>query len=246
MPLVSTPALVLQAFPYSDTSKILRLLTPEHGLRSAIARGALRPKSRYGGLLEPFTQGVAQVYLKEGRELHTLSAFDLVRSRQSLGRDLAAFAGASLLAELVLRAATEEPAPELFHSVVHALDAIAAAPAAEVEVAVFAAVWGLVGLLGYRPRTAECVGCGQPLAPDESVRFDVEGGGAACARCRPAGRTLDATSRRELEAMLRGGFAAARFERPGLQRALLRAYLSAHLGQERPLRSLPLLLQQLP
>src|SRR3712207_3793122 len=124
MALVTTRALVLQAFPYSETSKVLRLYTWDHGLRSVIAKGALRPRSRYGGVLEPFTEGSATFYLKEGRDLHTLSGFDLVRSRQALGRSLTGFAGASLLAEVVIRVGTEEPHAEMYHALAEAWDAI--------------------------------------------------------------------------------------------------------------------------
>ena len=40
MPLIATPAIVLKVTPYSETSKIVRLLTRDHGLVSALARGA--------------------------------------------------------------------------------------------------------------------------------------------------------------------------------------------------------------
>ena len=48
MPLVSTPAIVLSALRYSETSKIVRLATRDVGVQSAIAKGALRPRSRFG------------------------------------------------------------------------------------------------------------------------------------------------------------------------------------------------------
>ena len=53
--LVEDRALILQAYPYGETSRILKLLCESHGLRTVIAKGARRPKSRFGGLLEPFT-----------------------------------------------------------------------------------------------------------------------------------------------------------------------------------------------
>ena len=43
MPVVTTPAIVLSALRYSETSKIVRLATRDHGVQSAIAKGALRP-----------------------------------------------------------------------------------------------------------------------------------------------------------------------------------------------------------
>ena len=246
MALVTTRALVLQAFPYSETSKILRLYTWELGLASVIAKGALRPKSRYGGVLEPFTEGVATFYHKYGRDLHTLSGFDLVRSRQALGRSLAAFAGASLLSELVLRTASEEPHPEVFEALNAAWDRAAAAPdpAAALRVCP-AGAWMLVSLLGYEPQTDHCVVCERPLVPAEPARFDTAAGGVACVRCRTAGRLLDPASRAELHAMVRGDTPDDALANPGLHRALLRVFLEAHVQHDRPLRSLDLFLDHL-
>lgn len=245
MPLVAARSLVLQSFPYSESSKILRLFTRELGLRSVIAKGALRPRSRFGGVLEPFTEGIAHFYLREGRDLHTLSGFDLLRSRQALGRDLTGFAGASLVAELVLRSATEEPHEALYEAVEEALDAIQAAEGEATERAALMGVWETVSLLGFAPQTEACVTCGRALDPGEPVRFDAEGGGAACRDCRPSGRVLDPETRRELGGMLRGRAPEAALGHRPAHRALLRTYLSAQLAPDRPLRSLELFLQQL-
>jgi DNA repair protein RecO (recombination protein O) len=240
--LVSTRALVLQAYPYSETSKVLRLLTLEHGLRSVMAKGALRPRSRFGGVLEPFTEGTASFYLKEGRDLHTLSGFDLLRSRQALGRSLTAFAGASLQAELAMRTATEEPNPALYHLLVDAWDALAAAtgePAA--LAAALTGAWRLVAVQGFEPEAGSCVRCGRALADDEPVRFDALAGGAACAGCRRDGRVLDPATRAELRRMVAGDAPDA-VARPGAHRALLKAFLEAQVAEDRPFRSLELFL----
>src|SRR5438067_13695357 len=84
MALVTTPAIVLQTYRYSETSKVVRLATRDLGVQSAIAKGALRPKSRFGAGLELLSEGVAQLYFREARELHTLGAFDLVNLRRDL------------------------------------------------------------------------------------------------------------------------------------------------------------------
>ncbi|HEX5726354.1 MAG TPA: DNA repair protein RecO [Longimicrobiaceae bacterium] len=245
MALVTTRSLVLQAFPYSETSKVLRLFTWEHGLRSVIAKGALRPRSRFGGVLEPFTEGAATFYLKEGRDLHTLSGFELVRSRQALGRSLARFAGASLLAELALRLSTEEPHPRVYAALAASWDAVADADtAAEAEVAVLTGAWTLAALLGFAPQLEACVLCGRAVGPAEAVRFAGEAGGIACTRCRPAGRVLDAATRAELASMLRGDALERPLARPGAHRALLRAFLELQLAHDRPFRSLDLFLEQ--
>jgi len=241
--LVTTRSLVLQAFPYSETSKILRLFTWDLGVVSVIAKGALRPKSRYGGVLEPFTEGVATFYHRPGRELHTLSGFDLVRSRQGLGRSLTGFAGASLLAEVVLRVGTEEAHPELFETLTAAWDAIAGAGevAEDALAAALTGAWSVVSLLGYEPETGRCIACERPLVPAEPVRFDTLAGGVACTRCRPAGRLIDAATRAELRAMAHGTV-PERIGDPGLHRRLIRVWLETHLQHDRPFRSLELFL----
>src|SRR2546425_555672 len=102
MPLVATPAVVLQAYRYSESSKVVRLATRDLGVQSAIAKGALRPKSRFGAGLELLSEGTAQLYFRETRELHTLGAFDLVNLRRDLAADVGPFAGAAALAEVML------------------------------------------------------------------------------------------------------------------------------------------------
>src|SRR5436189_6335992 len=103
MSLVTTPAVVLQTYRYSETSKIVRLATRDLGVQSAIAKGALRPKSRFGAALQVLSEGQAQFLTKEHRELHVLTAFDLVHLYQGLASDLDRYATASALAEVMLR-----------------------------------------------------------------------------------------------------------------------------------------------
>lgn len=246
MSLVDDRALILQGYPYSDTSRILKLLCETHGLRTVIAKGAMRPKSRFGGVLEPFTEGRAQFHLKEGREMHTLSGFDLLRSRQALGRNLVAFAGASLIAELALRFATTEGDAELFGLIVRGLDRLGDANEQDAPALALAGIWQLIARLGFEPRLDACVACGRPIGEDESTRFDVQAGGVACTLCRPQGRMVHADTRRELAAFCDGDATARASSDWGVHRALLRAFVTTHLSEERPLRSLELFTELLP
>ncbi|MGH7475030.1 MAG: DNA repair protein RecO [Longimicrobiales bacterium] len=246
MPLLSDEVLILQAFAYSETSKILRLLTREHGLVSVIARGALRPKSRYGGQLEAFSEGVAVFYTKPTRELQTLSGFDLINSGQALGRDLIRFGGAALLAELVVLTGSEEPEPAIFGHVRSALRNLARAAQPELEPMVLTEVWRLIALLGYAPALGECLHCERGLDPAEDAVFDYAAGGVRCSRCPapPAGRSLPASGRRTLQSMLAGQPMA--LQRTAAHWALLGRFLTYHLADGRQLRSLEFLNAVLP
>src|ERR671915_2131824 len=107
MALVSTEAIVLHSFDYLESSRVLRLATRDAGVRSAIAKGARRSTRRFGGGLDLFSRGVAQLYTKPGRDLDTLASFDDQRTGISLASDLGRFTGASAIAELTLRFSRE-------------------------------------------------------------------------------------------------------------------------------------------
>lgn len=247
MPLVSLDSTILQAFTYSETSKIIRLLTPSHGVQSVIAKGARRPKSRYGGVLEPFTDGRATFYLRDNRDLHTLSGFELERPRQRLGRDLIRFGAASLLAEILLRTASGQAAPELFAHLRSALDRLEAAPEEELEGVALAQVWGLVAVLGFAPSLDLCVGCGSAIAGEADRFLDYGAGGLYCGECGSVGgadlggggRLLPDRARLDLAAFCAGR--PVTLDRTAAHWQLLSRFLAYHLVDAGSLRSLEFL-----
>lgn len=233
MGLSGTRAVILQTYRYSDTSKILRLMTVEHGPCSAIAKGALRPKSRFGGMLEPFIEGDAILYVKEGRDLHTLSGFELVRERRALGRSMRTFTIASVLCELVMRLAPEHRDDALYRRLTGGLDALLEA---DTEVGGLEHVWSLVSALGFHPELERCLRCGRAIGGRERARFDYAAGGLYCADCATPGLEAD-----ELAALreLAAGRTAADPE--GRQARWLADFIRYHLAEGATLRSLPFL-----
>ena len=61
---VATPAIILATLRYGETSKIVRLATRDLGVQSAIAKGASRPKSKFGAALQAHHAGTAPVLLQ--------------------------------------------------------------------------------------------------------------------------------------------------------------------------------------
>src|SRR5471032_433426 len=129
MALLATDAIVLHAFDYLESSRIYRLVTRDGGVRSALAKGARRSSLKFGSAVDLFAQGNAQLYAKPGRDLDTMSAFDVVRARPMLAEDMGRFAGASAIAELTIRFGRDAPDGRLFDTVATALDALAVAEA---------------------------------------------------------------------------------------------------------------------
>ena len=188
MALVTTPAVVLRTYRYSETSKVVRLATRDLGVQSAIAKGALRPKSRFGAGLELLSEGTAQLYFRETRELHTLAAFDLVNLRRQLAADVGRFAGAAALAEVMLKMAPPAPLPAAYDTLTGALELLGWVAPEAVEAAAIRGLWILLAVLGFEPSLQVCVRDGAPIQPEGGVAFSVAEGGAFCARCAPRER----------------------------------------------------------
>ena len=234
--MIETAAIVLHAFDYRETSRIVRLATREAGVVSAIAKGARRPKSRFGQGLDLFTGGTAQLVLHGNRDLHTLAGFDATRARPALASSLPRFGGAAALAEICLRFGTEATAG-VHDALAAALDRIGSGPEDDVTAAVLAAGWRIVGELGFAPTLDTCALCHRELQPDEDVRFAHRSGGAVCATCRslvPGARTLPAAARATLLTWMAGQ------ENPlpdaptaRAHQRLLREFLEEHLGEGR-------------
>jgi DNA repair protein RecO (recombination protein O) len=179
--LVSTPAVVLRTYRYSETSKIVRLATRDLGVQSAIAKGVLRPRSPFGAALETLAEGTAQLYHKETRELQTLAAFDVIQLRRDLAGDLGRFAGAAALSEVMLKMAPPAPLPAAYETFTTGLDALAQADSSDTDAVGARWLWLLVGVLGFAPQLDACVRDGNEVSG--TVAFSAAEGGVLCAGC---------------------------------------------------------------
>jgi DNA repair protein RecO (recombination protein O) len=242
--LVSTPAVVLQTYRYSETSKIVRLATRDFGVQSAIAKGVLRPKSPFGAALETLSEGVAQLYHKETRDLQTLAAFDVIELRRGLAHDLGRFAGAAALAELMLRMAPAAPLAAAYDTLTRGLDALASAtPPSQADAVAARWLWLLVGVLGFAPALDACVRDGTPVAANGgAVAFSPADGGVLCARCagpQPPTR-LPQQAYRDLLALNDAGAELPTLDAPhaAAHRRLVARFVRHHLDESGELRAL--------
>lgn len=239
MPLVETDAIVLHAFDYLESSRIVRLATRDAGVQSVIARGARQSRSRFGGSLDLFTRGVARFSARPGRDLNTLSGFDATRSRFELATHLSRFAAAAAIVELALRFSQADPHDGTFDVLDHALDALATVPPANVPEVGIASAWRFVATLGFAPIVDRCAVCHTAIPDDESAAFSHAAGGCVCERCAATvtvSRALPAAARRAI-----GDWTSGRAASPGDDRArrahvrLLREFLHHHVSDGRAL-----------
>ena len=228
-----TPALVLGTLRYGETSRIVRLATRDHGVVSAIAKGALRPRSRFGAAVQLLSEGHAHLLPSRSSELHTLIAFDLVATHAGLAQHLERFGAASALAEIAVRFVPPVANAALYDQLRHDVELIELAPPDAVGVVTLRAMWRLIADLGLGPTVSRCARDAMPL-PVGPVALSLRDGGFLCDACARLGTTtrLPAPDRADLESLL-----AERAELPLLSgrqgaahRRLLLRWIREHLS----------------
>jgi DNA repair protein RecO (recombination protein O) len=219
---VETIATILSTFPYGETSKVARLATRELGVVSVIAKGARRPKSKFGAALQVLTDGQATIHLARHSDLHTLAAFELIQVHEPLAASMDRYAVASALGELMLRFAPHDRQVPTYEFFSHALSVLEAVPNEVVPVLGIRSIWGLVKHLGFAPSLRACAREGTPVSWDqEAIAFSPPHGGVLCAGCARGVETsrLTPADLADLDVLIHGN---------GDLPALADRYLAAH------------------
>ncbi|HNV04224.1 MAG TPA: DNA repair protein RecO [Vicinamibacterales bacterium] len=161
MPLYTTEAIVLRTYKLGEADRIVVFLTRDRGKRRGVAKGSRRPRSRFGGALEPLSRVEVTYFERERRELVSLSDAELLASPLWRGRD-EALCHAGYFAELLDECAPEGDADErLYRLGSSAIDALGAGVAVE-PLARYFEYW-LLRLQGVYPARLACAACGAAL-----------------------------------------------------------------------------------
>lgn len=230
---VLTPAIVVGAIRYGESSRVVKLATRDVGLQSAIAKGALRPRSRFGASLQLLASGTAHLIAGRG-ELATLAAFDLENLHQGIARSVTAFNSAAVLAELAGRFLAPIPHPESFDALARGLNLLDGAPETVVELAALRSIWRMVDALGVSPSLSRCAR-DEVMVPPGAAALSLREGGVLCATCAVAGATtrLTGADRLALEFFLTGEGEAPDLDGRHLKahRRLLARWIKTHLAE---------------
>jgi DNA repair protein RecO (recombination protein O) len=179
---VKTEAVVLRSIRYGEADRILHLYSVARGRMGAIAKGARRPRSRFGGRLEPFFR--LDLMLHEGRgELLTVTGVSTVDGYPRLRSSAAALDAGARACDAVLRlldtAESNRPAYNLLCRYLSILDGPGRERAARLETAL-AFRLKLALAAGFAPELASCARCGEA---QHLAGFSGAAGGVVCAAC---------------------------------------------------------------
>src|SRR6476646_3603825 len=209
-------AVVLRQHKLGEADRIVTLLTRDHGLVRAVAKGVRRTRSKFGARLEPFAH--IDVQLHPGRNLDIVTQVQAIDAfATDIVSDYGRYTCACAVLETAERLAGEEraPMPALHRLTVAALRAVADGSRPR-ELVLDAYLLRAVGIAGWAPALTECARC---AAPGPHRAFHVAACGSVCVHCRPSGSATPPSYRSQAS-------------------GLVASHLQWHL--ERQLRTLPL------
>ena len=230
-----TEAVVLRTIRYGEADRVLHLYSSSHGRIGAIAKGVRRPKSRFGGRLEPFFR--LDLVLHRGRgELSTVTAAHTVAGHPNLRSSGPALSAAARGCDAVLRLLDGEEANPAAYNLLCRYLALLDGQEPPSGVSPFPSVDGAAGLgtalafrlklaltAGFAPELAACARCGEA---EGLTGFSGAAGGVVCAACERDGFELGPEAHRFMVEALGQPLAAAPAASPGALRQVERAIAS--------------------
>lgn len=249
MRLRTTRAVVSKTMKMSNSSKLVSLITEKHGLVKVVAKGARRPKSKFGAALEPITLINCIYYHRDTRELQSLSDAELVEPYTKLKSDLKMLSIAFSIVEIAqTHTALEDPKAGTFDLVVESLNGLEASEIKDAEKHLWRFVLRLLATAGYSPSLDKCVICGRK-PKGTSVFFSFADGGLICLCTDPGDRfgfmvspgslmVMKSLMSEKLEDLKKLKIGIS--QRLEIEKIILQ-FLAYHSGSSRPLRSLAFL-----
>jgi len=183
MPIRESEAIVLRGFPLGEADRLVSFLSRSYGRLRGVARGARRPRSRFGATLEPLSHIRVWFYERETRQLVRISQTELIESFLDAQRNFPASVALALIAEIAEAVLPEhEPSDPAFRLVLLAARTIRETGQVALPLAYFA-LW-MIRLGGWLPSLEHCSNCGAPFGAPGAWSVP---GGLACQNCRLAG-----------------------------------------------------------
>ncbi len=193
-----TEAVVLRSIRYGEADRVLHLYTANRGRIGAIAKGVRRPRSRFGGRLEPFFR--LDLVLHKGRgDLCTVTAAHTVAAHPTLRADGPALNAAARACDAVLRLFdSEEANPGAYNllcrylGILDGSESLTGGGSADGEARLSTALAYRLKLAlaaGFSPELTSCARCGES---DGLAGFSGSAGGVVCGACEGGGFPLSA------------------------------------------------------
>ncbi len=183
MPLQTTEAIVIGGHNLGEADRIIPFFTRRLGKVRAVAKGARRVRSRFGGTLELFTLGQLVFFEWPNRTLHQINEFSVIEPFAPLKADLERLSRGAYLVELAGAAVEDgEPNEEIFSLLRDTLSLLVSYDDPRLlrtfEIRLFRDI-------GYLLELYRCLVCRSVLDRTNQLAVSPARGGLVCPKCQP-------------------------------------------------------------
>ncbi len=170
--------IIINERDYSESSKILNVLTKEHGIIGVIAKGCRSMKSELRSVSEKLIYGSFNLYYKEGK-LSILISVDIINSFKEIRKDIVKISYATFLLELTGQVFKQNKNKDVYNLLIDSLIKIDEGFDPMVITNILELKY--LDYLGVAPVLDSCVDCG---STNSIVGISIIKGGYICKNCR--------------------------------------------------------------
>jgi DNA repair protein RecO (recombination protein O) len=192
-------AIILKAYKLGEADKIIKLYSQKNGLIDAVAKGARKIKSKFGGRLELFN--FIDLELASGKSLDIITSAEILKNFSTIPLDFNKFIFCQLISEIVLKMHlhTNEASPVLFKLIYVCFNEIDNLPKDDIysteKVACFF-IAKFLKITGYAPIIENCISCGAAAdGKSGKVSFSIKMGGILCPLCSKSVENISDTKK---------------------------------------------------
>lgn len=182
--ILKTEAIVLKAFDYRETSRIVTLFGREAGKMSGVLKGIRKDPRKFGSSVDRFSVNEIVYYPSRRSDLHLISQCDLKQYFWPVRRDLKKAMAASYALELVgAIMPVEEPNRKVYQLMLDFLTGLETAR--DIDALVHFLQIKMLALSGFQPHLDACLKCRRQIRG--RARFSLRDGGLVCSQCPVTG-----------------------------------------------------------
>ncbi|MDD5660069.1 MAG: DNA repair protein RecO [Actinomycetota bacterium] len=184
-------SIVLKSYRLGEVDKIIKLFSIEHGMISAVAKGAYNFKSRFSGRLELYN--VIDCEMSEGKNLDIVSQAEIIEVFNNISSDFYKFGVSQSISEIILKTQSEKsPSEIIFHLLYVVLRQINKCNPQDnttCKKTLLFFIARFLKIMGYVPLFDSCSICGSKLDDKKAVSdtgnliFSISYGGMICKTC---------------------------------------------------------------
>src|SRR3972149_8445835 len=191
MPSYKAKAIILKSYKLGESDKIIKMYSHDGDIISAVAKGARKVRSKFGGRLELFN--LVDLELTTGRNLDIINQVEIIKSFKNIASDFYKFGFCEITSKIILKTQVSggDSSPLLFKLIYICFNEINSTDSEDIEslkkIMCFFEI-KFLRITGYIPLLESCSKCNRQLKNlysfhKDKIYFSVRYGGILCEKC---------------------------------------------------------------